>query len=124
MDEQLACFDLFSDDSENEIDVMALFSHASPRIILQETDVNWVPLEGISFLCEIKSRIDKGRLESDLEKLEIVRSIEVDPDDRFGTDVTGSYSVYYQLHCLVYDQSSISDDTLESILNDNLSFTR
>lgn len=122
MDSQLACFDSFSDQSENEIDVVGLFSHASPRIILQETDVNWVPLQGVSFLCEVKSRIDKGRLESDLEKLGIVRSLEEDPDERFGTKVHGDYCVDHQVHCLVYDRSSISDKALNSLLEDNTSW--
>lgn len=118
MDSELACFEAFGKNSENEIDVVALFSHASPRIILRETDVNWIPLEGVSFLCEVKSRIDKGRLESDLEKLQILRSLEIEPDDRFGTKVHGDYSVDHQLHCLVYDRSSIADETLNTLLSD------
>lgn len=119
MDSELACFDAFGKNAKNEIDVVALFSHASPRIILRETNMNWVPLEGVSFLCEVKSRIDKGRLESDLKKLEILRGLEVDPDDRFGTKVHGDYSVDHQVHCLVYDRSSIADETLDALLSDS-----
>lgn len=119
MDSQLACFNSFRNNAQNEIDVVALFSHASPRIILRETNLNWVPLEGVSFLCEVKSRIDKPRLESDLEKLEIVRDLEMDPDERFGTKVHGEYSVDHQLHCLVYDRCSISNNSLNSLLKEN-----
>ena len=119
MDSELDCFDTFGKNAKNEIDVVALFSHASPRIILRETDVNWIPLEGISFLCEVKSRIDKGRLDSDLEKLEILRRLERDPDDRFATKVHGEYCVDHQLHCLVYDCSSIADETLNALLTES-----
>lgn len=117
MDSQLACFDTFEKNAQNEIDVVALFSQASPRIVLREMDMNWVPLEGISFLCEVKSRVDKGRLESDLRKLEILRELEIDPDDRFPTKVHGDYTVDHQLHCLIYDKGTISDDTLNSLLD-------
>lgn len=119
MDHQLRCFREFGENADNEIDVVALFSQATPRIVLKETHINWVPLQGISFLCDIKSRIDKGRLESDIEKLDITRRLEQDPDDRFGVQASGEYTVDHQLHCLVYDRSSISDDTLNSIVEDN-----
>lgn len=117
MDTHLSCFDEFGNGVSNEVDVVSLFSHATPKIVLREREMTWIPLEGVSFLCEIKSRVDKGRLKSDLEKLSVLRSLETDPDDRFGITVSGDYSVDHQIHCLVYDKSSISDDSLNSLLD-------
>ncbi|KPN29966.1 hypothetical protein SY89_00686 [Halolamina pelagica] len=116
MDRNVSCFDKFGNGASNEIDVVALFSHSTPRIVLREHEITWVPLSGVAFLCEVKSRVDKGRLESDLDKLSVLRELEKDPDDRFGVTVSGDYSVNHQLHCLVYDESSISDDELNSQL--------
>lgn len=116
MDQNLACFDAFHQNAQNEIDVLALFSHATPRIVLHEGDIQWVPLAGISFLCEVKSRIEKGKLKTDLEKLKILRSLEKDPNDRFGTKVHGDLTVDHQLHCLIYDRAQIADTTMESLL--------
>lgn len=118
MDTNLSCFDEFGNGVNNEVDVVSLFSHATPRIVLREGDMTWVPLEGVSFLCEIKSQVDKRRLSSDLKKLSILRNLELDPNDRFGVTVSGDYSVEHQIHCLVYDKSSISDDSLNSLLED------
>jgi len=119
MDSNLACFDEFGNGAENEVDVVGLFSQASPRIILEEYDISWVPLEGVAFICEVKSRLDKGRLQSDIEKLEKIRNLEQEPEDRFGTKISGDFTIDHQLHCLVYDRSSISDDTLNEILAGN-----
>lgn len=55
MDDRLDCFEAFDESAENEIDVVALFSHATPRLVLREGDIQWVPLAGVSFLCEVKS---------------------------------------------------------------------
>lgn len=119
MDADLACFDSFGQGAQNEVDVLALFSHATPRVVLREAELNWVPLEGVSLLCEVKSRVDKGRLESDLRKLEILRELEVDPDDRFSTKISGEYTVDHQIHCLVYDRGHIADETLNTALADS-----
>jgi len=119
MDHSLSCFDAFERGAQNEIDVIGLYNHATPRLVLRERDMKWVPLEGVAFLCEVKSRVDKGRIQSDLQKLSILRELESDPDDRFGVTVSGDYSVDHQLHCLIYDRSSISDETLNSNLSES-----
>lgn len=119
LDRELNCFNEFGKNAQNEVDIVALFSHATPRLVLQEGDMKWMPLEGSSFLCEVKSQVDKGKLEADLKKLEILRRLERDPDDRFGTAVRGDFCVNHHLHCLVYDRASISDETMNSILEQN-----
>ena len=119
MDENLDCFEEFGDGPNNEVDIVSLFSHSTPRLVLREENMTWVPLEGISFLCEVKSRVDKQRLGSDIDKLSILRELEKDPDERFGPTVSGDCSVNHQIHCLVYDESSISDKSLMSKLEGN-----
>lgn len=116
MDMELKCFDEFRSSSQNEFDVVALFRQASPRVILKEGDVTWIPLSAVAFLCESKSKVDKGRLKSDLKKFQILRSIESDPDDRFPTKVHGDFNVDHQIHCLVYDKSEISNSTMTDLL--------
>ena len=117
MDANLECFNEFDSSSQNEFDVVSLFRQANPRVILREGDITWVPLSAIAFLCEAKSKVDTGRLEDDLEKLESLRLLEADPDDRFPTKVSGDVTVDHQVHCLVYDRAEISNSAMTDLLD-------
>lgn len=116
MDRDLECFDTFETSGQNEFDVVSLFCQAIPRIVVEEGKIRWVPLPSIAFVCEVKSRVDKGRLSSDLDKLSTLRSLEGDPADRFPTKMQGPSTVDRQIHCLVYDQASIANDTFTELL--------
>ena len=118
MDDDLDCIEAFDPHSKNEVDVVALFKQAVPRVILRRRKVTWIPLSAVAFLCEVKSKVDSGRLEADLLKLEILRSIEGDPKERFKNQVRGNFVVDRQIHCLVYDQAEIANDTMTELLNE------
>jgi hypothetical protein len=126
IDRHLISFDTFDFVSgDDEIDLIASFSQAKPRIIFKtgegKGELRWVPFEGAAFMCEVKSQLTKQSLESDFDKLESISRISASIDDRFGPMVTGDYTITDPLQCLVYDRESIADDTLENILQSNYS---
>jgi len=119
IDQDLAVFDKFDTArGENEIDVVGLFESARPRIVFEIEDMTYVPLKGAAFLCEVKSELDAGRLESDLAKLEKVTELIDKESERWGVAQTGEYTTNHQLRCLVYDENSISDEQLVDSLID------
>jgi hypothetical protein len=91
IDNRLACFDVFTD-GQNEFDVVATFSQAEPRISIESGDVQWIPLSSAAFLCEMKSKLTKPNLESNLEKLQSICQLAANPGDRFIGNVPGEYS--------------------------------
>lgn len=126
IDQNLISFDVFDFVSgDDEIDLVASFSQAKPRIIFKTGDgkgeLRWVPFEAVAFICEIKSQLTKQSLEDDFSKLESISRISESIDDRFGPMIGGDYTITDPLQCLVYDRESIADDTLEDILTSNYS---
>jgi hypothetical protein len=55
---------------QNEIDVVATFNSAYPKIIVKLGDVNFVAYDSVAFFAEIKSTLDKNNLTKDLIKFE------------------------------------------------------
>lgn len=125
IDENLVSFQEFDFvQGDDEIDLVATFAQAKPRIIFKtggnEGELRWVPFESVAFICEVKSQLTKGSLESDFDKLESLSLIsESLDDDRLGINIGGDFTTTPPLHCLVYDRESIADDTLEEILKNN-----
>lgn len=123
VDRDLECFDTF-DAGESELDVVACFKQAVPGIILESGDMRWVPYDGVAFVCEVKSKLTTSSLESDLEKLAKLNNLGRDhPSRRFDPKRTGQTKMHWdggrvktttnrQLKCLVYDESSISPESL------------
>ncbi|GAB3705142.1 hypothetical protein [Halorubrum pallidum] len=74
--------------------------------------MTYVPLIGTAFLCEVKSKIDSGRLEKDLTKLRKVSKLAKSEQRTFAISQTGTYTTNSQIKCLVYDERSISDERL------------
>ncbi|WP_435194703.1 DUF6602 domain-containing protein [Natronomonas sp. EA1] len=124
IDKNLISFDVFDFvKGDDEIDLVASFSQAKPRIIFKTGDGNgelrWVPFEAVAFICEVKSQLTKQALEKDFDKLKSVSQISESIDNRFGPMIGGDYTISEPLQCLVYDRESIADDTLEDILISN-----
>lgn len=117
IDNDLDVFDLFDTNrGEHEVDVVALFQSARPRIVFEVESMTYVPLAGAAFIAEVKSEVDSGRLESDLQKLDKITSLFDEDGDRFPIAQTGEYTSSRQIRCLVYDENSISEDTLAELL--------
>lgn len=113
IDENLDVFDVFDTSrGEHEIDLVGLFESARPRIVFDVGDMTYVPLIGTAFLCEVKSKIDSGRLEKDLTKLRKVSKLAKSEQRTFAISQTGTYTTNSQIKCLVYDERSISDERL------------
>lgn len=118
IDDELECFDLFTP-AQNEIDVVAVFPQSRPQIVFESEGMTWVPYHGVAFICEVKSTLSTTALRDDLEKTAKLQQIE--RENGFGVTIGGSTNVDHQLKCLVYDNSSsVSDETLIEILEDNL----
>lgn len=126
IDPNLLCFDVFDFvRGDDEIDLVASFSNAKPRIVFEtgkgKGKLSWVPFEGVAFICEVKSQLTKQALTDDFKKLKSISEISASLEDRFGPMITGDYTISDPLQCLVYDKESIADETLEEILTSNYS---
>jgi hypothetical protein len=134
IDAPLNCFDVLTS-GENEIDVVATFRQAVPRIILESGDMLWVPWDAVAFICEVKSSLTKGALEDDLEKLAKLNELGPEtPNRRFpqhsgrtklttGEEpnketIARDASVEHQLKCLVYDEYNTSYESLFEIVHE------
>lgn len=128
IDRHLDCFEVFNA-GENEFDVVGSFRQAIPELVFESGEMKWVTFEGIAFVCEVKSELNNTSLESDLEKLAKLKTLEYDnPKDRFPNQYGGTRmyiksdgpekkaavktTVEHQLKCLVYDNASISETDL------------
>ena len=60
---------------QNEIDVVATFNSAYPKIIVKLGDVNFVAYDSVAFLAEIKTTLDKTNLTEDLIKFEKISGL-------------------------------------------------
>lgn len=113
IDENLDVFESFDTArGEHEIDLVGLFRSARPRIVFEVGQMTYVPLIGAAFLCEVKSKIDSGRLEKDLKKLQKVSQLAKAENRSFGVAQTGEYTINEQIKCLVYDENSISEEKM------------
>ncbi|HET7323419.1 MAG TPA: DUF6602 domain-containing protein [Halococcus sp.] len=117
IDSQLRCFSEL-DGGANEFDVVASFNTAVPNVVFEEAGMEWVLYAGVSFLCEVKSSLNKSALEHDLKKLQTLADLRSDPSDRFGVSARGKASVNHQLHCLVYDETEINKRTRDELLDE------
>lgn len=119
-------FKQFDFNGDEEIDVVATFKQSKPRVLLslgqEENSLKWVPFESMAFMCEIKANLTKKNLENDFKKLEPITKVSEGLEDRFGVTASGNYCVDYPLRCLVYDEESISQETMSKILENNIEF--
>jgi len=123
IDENLDVFESFDTSrGEHEIDLVGLFESARPRIVFDVGEMTYVPLSGVAFLCEVKSKIDSGRLEKDLTKLRKVAKLTKKGGRSFAFSQTGDYTTDNQIKCLVYDENSISEEMLVDKLIENKEF--
>lgn len=125
IDPKLRCFDIFDFQSGNdELDIVALFQNSKPRIIFETGEgagkLKWVPYEGVAFICEVKSSLQKQKLSDDLKKLEQVSKLDDTINQRFGAYGKGEFTSKDPTKCLVYNEESIADDTLERLLSENM----
>lgn len=135
IDKRLTCFDVFNA-GESEIDVVSTYTQAVPGIIFESSEMRWVPYDAVAFVCEVKSKITTSSLESDLLKFAKLKNIE--PDDQSNrfrgiqstTDLfiesepgnrirSVEATVGHQLKCLVYDEASISEESLRELLRED-----
>lgn len=125
IDAELDCFDSFDYiHGEDEIDVVGLYKQAVPKIVF-ETDssagsMQWVPYDGVALVAEVKNKLTKSSLDSDLDKLEKISKLKLS-EDRFISPQPTWLTIDSPVRCLVYDECSISDDALEDLLKNNLS---
>lgn len=82
-----------------------------------EDGFDHIPLDSIAFLIEVKSRMTVGNLEDDLEKLKKVEQLEVNPQ-RFNISVGGQYKTDKLLKILIYNNKSINEDKMNSLLDE------
>jgi hypothetical protein len=127
IDPELDCFNFFDFQSgEEELDIVATFSNSTPRIVFETGQgsgtLKWVPYTSVAAICEVKSQLNKQALERDLGKLKKLDLIDESIEDRFGMRQTTGYSVEHPVKCLIYNESSIADDTLEELLNESLEY--
>lgn len=124
IDPQKRAFELFRfRQGDDELDVIAAFSNATPRILFEAGpkggQLSWLPYQSAAFVCEVKSQLTKEALENDLGKLEKLAGLDETIEGRFGATISGSLTVDYPLRCLVYADASIADDTLQELLQEN-----
>jgi hypothetical protein len=117
------CFDAFDFRSgSEELDIVASFQQSKPRVVFETGDESnplpWVPYEGVAFVCEVKSRLDKAALDSDLFKLGKLTRLDETIADRFGPKIGGKFTVDDPLKLLVYDKASIDDEVLNTTLEE------
>ena len=117
IDPELKVFDEFDTGrGEHELDVVGLFRQAKPRIVFELSEMTYVPLEGIAFICEVKSQIDKDRLKHDLQKLEKVECLCDFKSEMVTGRSTERYATTPPVKCLIYDQDTISSESLEELI--------
>jgi hypothetical protein len=122
IDKDLQCFELFDFyHGEDEMDVVGTFKQSKPQVIFETGNggetMSWVPFDGVAFICEIKSNLTASGLESDLEKLSKLRKLDAS-SDRFKHKKEGDFDVEEPLRCLIYDNETISEDTLHDYLHE------
>ncbi|MGV9200464.1 MAG: DUF6602 domain-containing protein [Promethearchaeia archaeon] len=118
IDEKLECFNLFSS-KQNEFDVVAKFSQCKPQFIFKLEDMEWIPYNGVAFICEVKSSLNSTNLKDDLEKTG--KLSEIEREEMRGVTIEGDMTVDHQLKCLVYDDSiSITKETIFETLENNM----
>ncbi len=103
---------------QNEIDVVATFNSAYPKIILKLGGVNFVAYDSVAFLAEIKTTLDKTNLTKDLIKFEKINGLSL---SEFkirvgGAFIGGDYIVEKPLRILFYFDSEIQEATREELL--------
>lgn len=122
IDHDLRCFEVFDNPQQNEIDVVAVSKQAKPRFVFQANQMQWVPYNGVSFACEVKSKLSTSDLRGDLNKLHKLRQLTGEEGRQlipmgFNSDL----SVNHQLLCLIYDDSSaVNVDTAAGILREHI----
>jgi len=71
----------------------------------------WVPYDGVGFICEVKCNPTKSNLEKDLTKLQKLVNLRTDPNERFRRPAMQAEAMTHQIHCLVNDENSFSDES-------------
>jgi len=102
---------------ENEVDVAAIFKATVPKLIVKTNKTSFIFLDSIAFLVECKAVLNSQSIVDDLDKLEKLASLPIDPN-RF-SNVTGSEFMVTErpLRILVYERKSIKEQVLNTTLN-------
>lgn len=119
IDPKLEVFDIFDTSrGEHEIDVVGLFRQSKPRIVFEISDMVYAPLEGTAFICEVKKKVDKEKLEKDLQKLQKVENLCDFEHEMTGGAGSERYATSPPVKCLVYDEKEISTETFEHLISE------
>jgi hypothetical protein len=115
LDVEMTYLDLFSI-GENEIDIIATFSNAVPKIIFKAGTRNYISYDSVAFTLDVKARLDNDKLEKDLEKtLKISKLSRL--THKIGDIIHGgSYLLDRPLRFLFYHESHISEGELDRLL--------
>jgi hypothetical protein len=105
---------------QNEIDVVATFNSAYPKIIVKQGDLNFVAFDAVAFAAEVKTKLDKPALSSDLEKLEKINGLPLS-QNRFTIFTGGDFIIQRPLKILIYFTSEILAKTMEDLLANHYS---
>lgn len=124
IDPELLCFDMFDYQQGNdELDIVASFTNSKPRVVFETGEgagtLRWVPYKAVAAVCEVKSQLQKQSLIDDLDKLENLSLLDDTLDQRLGMHLGGDYTIEEPVKCLIYNEASIADETLEDVLSKN-----
>lgn len=116
LDAEMNYLELFST-GENEIDIIATFSNAVPKIVFKAGDTNCIAYDSVAFTVDVKARLDKGKLEKDLEKATKLSKLSKSPPKIGSLMYGGNFVLDRPLRFLFYYEPHISEDELDRLLS-------
>ena len=132
IDPNLDCIDAFDYSGDEELDVVGVFRRSAPQFIFEYTprhshihhiesnpSIKLVPGEAVAFVCEVKSRLNKGALEDDLEKISKIAELDEALQGRFDSYFSTEMTINNPMRCLIYNKNEIAEDTLKNKLLEN-----
>jgi hypothetical protein len=107
---------------KNELDVVGTFNNSYPKIVMKVGEQeNYIPYDGVAFMVEIKTTINKDTLTSDLEKFEIINHLPLSQDRLGGAIAGGDYTTEKPIRILLYFESQIDNNIMHSLLQEQYS---
>lgn len=103
--------------SQNEFDVVGSYQVSNPRLILDLGENTWLPLTGVSLICELKSTLTKGNLGKDLKKFSKIKNLE--SSSEYAVENRTKYSLDHIMKILIYDETEIAETTKFELLETN-----
>lgn len=123
LDSNLEVFDKFDTSrGENEFDVAGMFRQADPKVVFNVGEMTYIPLPGMAFVFEVKSKLTKTSLEDDLDKLSKLKNLIQNEETQASAHIKYDGALSRPALCLIYDKYSISDESFSKILQENESW--